>query len=235
MSTPDIPPKPAPKLAPARPRKRASAAYTHAYSRFVTVMKAGLALTAVAVVAALLLLSGTFDGPDELDITFSETDTRTDDLRMVRPRIADVDALGRPYMLTAAGAVQDTDNPAIIHLEDVAGDLEGEASSSWTAASARAGLLNTDEEWIDLETDVEVFTDDGFQFRGEKVRVHLDSGDIASDTPVFAQGPIGTAEGGGLRVTGSGDTITLINGAKIIIFDSGTGDGVAGLFEPEDE
>lgn len=222
------------RVAPSRPRRQVDAARTAAYSRFVSAMKAGLALTALSLVGALLFLSGTFDGPDELDITFAEFTSRTDDLRMVSPRIADVDELGRPYTITAASAVQDADNPGLIHLDDVAGDLVGNTGASWTAVTSRNGQLNTDEEWIDLITDVELFTDDGFQFRGDVVRVNLGSGDISSDTPVFAQGPAGTAEGGGLRVTDSGDTITLINGSRLVIFDSGTGGGFASLFEPGD-
>ena len=40
-----------------------------------------------------------------------------------------------------------------------------------------------------------------------------------------------TAEGGGLRVTESGDRVTLINGAKIVIFNAGGSSG-EGLFGP---
>lgn len=220
------------RLAPTAVRRQANAARTRAYSRFVAAMKLGLALTALGLIGALLFMSGTFDGPDELDITFSEVTSRTDDLRMVSPRIADVDNLGRPYTITAASAVQDADDPALIHLDNVEGDLVSENSTSWTAVTSKLGLLNTDEDWIDLETEVMLFTDDGFQFQGDLVRVNLGSGDISSDRPVFAQGPEGTAEGGGLRVTGSGDHITLINGAKVVIFNVGDGGGAGGLFGP---
>lgn len=215
-----------------RPRKRADAAKAAAYSRFVAGMKISLAVMAAALTLSLLYLSGTFDGPDELDIAFAEVTSRTDDLRMVSPRIADVDNQGRPYTITATSAVQDSEEPALIHLDEVAGDLVSDEGSSWTAVTSRKGLLNTDEEWIDLVTEVELFTDGGFHFEGEVVRVHLDTGDISSDLPVFAQGPSGTAEGGGLRVSDSGDTITLINGSKVVIFDSGSGGGFPSLFEP---
>jgi len=205
------------------PRKEANAAKAQAYSRFVYLMKIGLAVTAAALIGALLYLSGTFDGPDELDITFAEVTSRTDDLRMVSPRISDVDEDGQPYTITATSAVQDADNPALIHLDDVQGDLESAAQSSWTSVTSRKGLLNTDEEWIDLETDVMLFTDSGLQFQGELVRVDLASGDISSDTPVFIQGPDGTAEGGGIRVTDSGETITLINRSKVVLFNAESG------------
>jgi len=212
--------------------RRADAARAKAYSRFVSAMKVGLAVTAVALIAALLFMSGTFDGPDELDITFSEVSSRTDDLRMVSPRISDVDERGRPYTMNATSAVQDADNPALIHLENVEGDLVSEGQASWTAVTSNKGLLNTDEEWIDLENDVQLFTDDGFQFQGELVRVQLDTGDISSDDAVYAQGPEGTAEGGGLRVTESGDRVTLIDGARIVIFNAGDEGGGGSLFGP---
>ena len=226
-NTSGLPPR---RLRPSGPRRQVDAARTRAYSRFVSAMKLGLALTAITLIGALLFLSGTFDGPDELDITFSEVTSRTDDLRMVSPRISDVDDEGQPYTITATSAVQDADNPALIHLEDVQGDLESASRTSWTSVTSRTGLLNTDEEWIDLETDVMLFTDGGFQFQGELVRVNLASGDISSDRPVFSQGPDGTAEGGGLRVTESGNTITLINRAKVVIFDAGGNGGSSSLF-----
>jgi len=228
----DDPPR---RIGSSPPRKQVNAAQTRAYSRFVSAMKLGLALTAVTLIGALLFLSGTFDGPDELDITFSEVTSRTDDLRMVSPRISDVDDEGQPYTITATSAVQDADDPALIHLEDVQGDLESASRTSWTSVTSMAGLLNTDEEWIDLETDVMLFTDGGFQFQGELVRVDLASGDISSDKPVFAQGPDGTAEGGGLRVTDSGQTITLINRAKVVIFDAGGDGGSSSLFGIADQ
>ena len=217
----------------AQPRnlRQANAARAQAYSRFVSAMKVGLAVTALGLIGALLFMSGTFDGPDELDITFSEVSSRTDDLRMVSPRISDVDEKGQPYTMNATSAVQDADNPALIHLENVEGDLVSESQTSWTAVTSNKGLLNTDEEWIDLEDNVQLVTDDGFRFQGELVRVNLDTGDISSDQLVYAQGPEGTAEGGGLRVTESGDRVTLINGAKIVIFNAGGSSG-EGLFGP---
>ncbi|MEP0068630.1 LPS export ABC transporter periplasmic protein LptC [Pyruvatibacter sp.] len=222
------------RTTPSGQRKQANAASAKAYSRFVSAMKLGLALTAAILIVALLLLSGTFDGPDELDITFSEVTSRTDDLRMVSPRISDIDDEGQPYTITATSAVQDADNPGLIHLDNVQGDLISATQSSWTSVTSEGGLLNTDEEWIDLEKDVMLFTDGGFQFQGDIVRIDLASGDISSDTPVFAQGPDGTAEGGGLRVTESGNTITLINGAKVVIFDAGGG-GSSSIFGIADE
>ncbi|MGD1935699.1 MAG: LPS export ABC transporter periplasmic protein LptC [Candidatus Phaeomarinobacter sp.] len=226
-NTSDLPPR---RLRPSRVRKQANAAQARAYSRFVWAMKLGLALTAVVLIVSLLFLSGTFDGPDELDITFSEVTSRTDDLRMVSPRISDIDDEGQPYTITATSAVQDADNPALIHLDDVQGDLESASQTSWTSVTSKTGLLNTDEEWIDLETDVMLFTDGGFQFQGELVRVNLASGDISSDKPVVSQGPDGTAVGGGLRVTESGQTITLTNRAKVVIFDAGGDGGSSSLF-----
>jgi len=228
----DVPPR---RIGSTPPRKQVNAAQTKAYSRFVSAMKLGLALTAIALIGALLFLSGTFDGPDELDITFSEVTSRADDLRMVSPRISDVDDEGQPYTITATSAVQDADDPALIHLDDVQGDLESASRTSWTSVTSKTGLLNTDEEWIDLETDVMLFTDGGFQFQGELVRVDLASGDISSDKPVFTQGPDGTAEGGGLRVTDSGQTITLINRARVVIFDAGGNGGSSSLFGIADQ
>lgn len=206
-----------------RPRALPDAERTRAYSRFVRRMKIGLVAGSALLLAALLLLSGTLDGPAELDITFTELTTLNDDLRMVSPRISDVDDAGRPYTLTAATAIQDKDDPALIHLEEVQGDMEG-GGGSWSAVSARTGRLNTDEEWLDLEGDVMLFTDDGYQFAGDLVRIDLASGDISSDRPVTGQGPAGTIEGGGVRITNSGDDIKVINGSKLVIFD------VAGSF-----
>ena len=200
-------------------RTALDAARTLAYSRRVRRLKIGLAAAALALVAALLALSGTFEGPAELDIAFSEPTGASDDLRMVSPRIADVDSAGRPYTVTAATAVQDPDNPSLIHLDEVQGDMES-SGGSWQAVASRKGRLNTDEEWLDLETDVSLFTDDGYQFRGELVRIDLDTGDISSDRPVSGQGPGGTIEGGGVRITESGARIEVINGSKLVIFDA---------------
>ena len=102
--------------------------------------------------------------------------------------------------------------------------MEG-SGGSWSSVSARAGHLNTEEEWLDLETDVALFTDDGYQFTANLVRIDLESGDISSDRPVRGQGPAGTIEGGGVRITDSGLTIKVIGGSKLVIFDPGAGFG----------
>ncbi len=199
------------------------AARTQAYTRFVQRMKVGLGLAAAGLIAALLIVSGAFDGPEELEITFAEVRTLNDDLRMVSPRIADVDSQGRPYTINAESAVQDADDPALIHLDQVDADMVGDAGASWTAVSSDKGRLNTDEEWVDLEDNVMLFTDEGFEFHGRLVRVDLDSGDISSDEPVSGQGPAGRFEAGGIRVTESGNVINLIDGSKVIIFQSDSG------------
>ena len=188
------------------------------YSRFVSAMKVLLPALAAILVLTVFISTGTFNSRDELAITFQEVGALNDDLRMVSPHITGVDRKGRPYVVTANTATQAADEPNLIYMDNVEADLMLDTGGDWVSVSSRFGTLQSDEERLVLREKVVAFFATGYEFHAEEVTIDLNKGTLASDQPVYGQGPAGTLNANGVDASGYGDTIRFTGGVRVVIF-----------------
>lgn len=178
-------------------QERAHASRGH-YSRFVSLMKVGLAVTAL-VMTALVVLWPHLQGAAEDLITIGFADLRervSPTQRMVNARYQGADAGGRPYAVTAAVAEETAPGSPLVSLETPKADMILR-DGAWVMAAGNAGLYDQTSGDIDLWGGVDVFHDGGFEMHTERIVVNPTAGTARSTVPTKAQGPVGiiTAEG----------------------------------------
>jgi len=145
-----------------------------------------------------------------------------DELTMVRPRFDGLDKEGQPYTLTAERANQMTEDGDLIVMTQPAADVTL-TNGRWVAVSADRGQYFRYEERLDLQGNVSLFQDDGYEIRTSAVEVRLGEGTLDSDRAVWGQGPHGEMRGQGLRVEPGGKIVQLKGRARVTILPADEG------------
>lgn len=184
---------------------------------FVIGMKVALPLTAAALFLTVLVYSGVFDSRDKLSINFREVSSVNNDLRMVSPRVDGLDKSGRPYLMTADTAIQASDNPNLMNLDNVQADLKMSNQGDWVSLNAVSGLLNTETEFLQLHQKIDIYASSGYEFHGTSADVNLREGTLASSEPVHGHGPLGTLRADSMTANNKTGVIVFTGNVKMVI------------------
>ena len=171
-------------------RARSTAFDARRYTKVVTRMKRVTALSAFAVICAVLGFFLVARAPRHLPLSFEMLGTLKNDLAMVNPRLSGVDASGNPYVITARLAVQDAKNPKHATLQGIEADLT--APKSWLNARAGHGDIDMNANWLKLGGGIDVFTDTGFSLHSQSASLDLNKWVVHGHNEVTGQGPMGT-------------------------------------------
>ncbi len=170
-------------------RARSTAFDAMRYTKFVTRMKRVTALSAVAVLCAVLGFFFVARAPRHLPLSFEMLGTLKNDLAMTSPRLSGVDANGNPFVITAKVAVQDARNPKQVTLQTIEADLT--MPKGWFNARATHGHVDMNANWLTLDSGLDVFTDTGYSLHTERAEVDLKRDIVNGDREVTGQGPLG--------------------------------------------
>lgn len=198
---------------PARPRydwsarARSTAFDASRYTKFVTRMRRVTALSAFAVIFAVLAFFFVARAPRQLQLSYEKLGTLENDLAMVKPRLSGVDAKGNPFVITAKVAVQDARNPKRATLQTIEADLT--TPQGWLNARATHGHVDMDAHWLTLDSGIDVFTDTGYSLHSERADVDLKRSIVAGDAGVSGQGPLGTMRAQRFRIDRATGLLTL--------------------------
>jgi lipopolysaccharide export system protein LptC len=188
------------------------------HSRFVSTMKFVLPLGAIVLLGTVLLYSGVFDSRDKLDISFHEISSLNNDLRMVSPRVTGLDRSGRPYLLTADTATQETDKPSHVSLDNVQADLKLPNDTDWVSLIATSGLLDTETQIIDLQQKIDIYASSGYEFHGTSAAIDFRKGTVSSNEPVQGHGPLGTLRADSMTADNGDETINFKGHVKVCFY-----------------
>ncbi len=190
-------------------------------SRRVGMVKLVLATSAIALSALVIVWPQLREEGIRFSLGLSSVDIGGN-LRpsMDNARFIGTDRHGRPFMITADSAEQEKDSD-IVALRSPKADIT-EKDGSWLALTADSGAYNRGDGTLKLVGSVNLFHDDGYEFRTETARLDLDAGLAEGDDPVVGQGPLGIIESEGFRIADKGRTIIFTGAAKLILH----GDGV---------
>jgi lipopolysaccharide export system protein LptC len=188
------------------------------YSRFVGMMKLVLplgALILVAMVVAWPYLRGTKGG---IPLSFNSIGVGLDEnVFMTNARYIGADGKGQPYTLTAELAAQDEDDPDIIQLTKPQADILLN-QGSWLALTANSGTLKRQAETLALVGAVNIFSDQGYEFRTESALIDLAASLAHGTVPVEAQGPFGTLNADSFRMADDGKTIYFEGQVRMTLY-----------------
>lgn len=195
------------------------------HSRVVTILKLGLPLVALALVASVFLVQT----DDRLGgtINFSEADINQlgHGLRLTNSVFTGTTQSGDRFRFTAATVVPDAAPPkrAAISTLDGTLDLVDGPSVSLVADS---GDLDIASQRLDIAGNVRISTTEGYELETDKATIDFVSGTFVAGDQVVTRGALGEITSGNLHVTPAAAT----GEARRFSFS----DGVRVVYDPPD-
>ncbi|MDA0653868.1 MAG: LPS export ABC transporter periplasmic protein LptC [Proteobacteria bacterium] len=195
----------------------AIASFSRRYSRFVGLMKLVLPAFALGLVVLIAAWPGRFGGGEGFRMSFADLAPDPDGaLGVVRARFAGTDAGGRPFLITADRAVQQTARFDTFSLETLQADMTLD-NGTWVSVSAIGGVFDRDGRQLQLEGPIDVFTDAGYEFHAAAAEIDLERGIVETTARVRGHGPLGAIEAGGMRFSGDGGVISFSGGVRVVL------------------
>lgn len=185
-------------------------------SRVARFLKITLPVLTLGLIA-LLALWPQFGGIPGVDLSFPDTVLEGNRLRMTNPRFQGLDKQNRPYVLTADTATQTRDVPREVTLEKPVAEIR-DGGGGWYIGKAKTGLYREAERRLDLKGDIEIFSSNGYELRGEQAHFDMATGTVLSDSPVAGQGPIGSVKGNALAVGRNEKMVYLYGGVTATLY-----------------
>ncbi len=187
------------------------------HSIFVRFLRLALPVSAGVLFVVVALWRDIVPNPELIGLEASALpSSAVEELTMVRPRFDGLDKDGQPYTLTAERANQADEEGDMIYLVQPAADITL-LDGRWVAVSANGGRYFRHQKQLELDGDVSLYHDDGYEIRTSAAAVDFSSGVIESDAGVAGQGPRGEMQAQGVRVTEEGNVINLKGRSMVII------------------
>lgn len=194
------------------PNKHAGRGYT----LFIRIMRILLPLAAIAILAVVM----TWSSLDKKVETIREEDIlpNIEEARneLIKPHFESTDKNNRPFTVTADGARQDQNNPALVYLDKPMADIMT-SDENWLAVRALKGTYEQQTEKLSLNQNVRMFHDNGYTLETEEMRVDMKAQNAFSDVPVRVQGPAGHIVANGLEAYAEKGVLIFKGPAKLIL------------------
>ncbi len=188
------------------------------YSRFVSLMKVLLPITALALAAVMVAWPQLKSRDNGFSLGFlSVNPYDAENLRMVNARFTGLDKKTLPYTLTADVAIQDGPGSDIIRLQRPKADIILK-DGTWLAVTADKGIHRQKKQTLELTGVVNLFHDSGHSFTTTQVKINLVHGTAVGNQPVTGQGPSGTLTSQGFRFLSQGNIIQFTGKAKLVFY-----------------
>jgi lipopolysaccharide export system protein LptC len=100
---------------------------------------------------------------------------------------------GRPFLMSAASAVRDNDDPHKLTLEHPVLTL-GIGTPEWTRVSSAGGVYREDSRMLDLRGQVTLDDSKGNHLNTEHALVDISKNNVDGDTRITGHGPLGSID-----------------------------------------
>jgi lipopolysaccharide export system protein LptC len=184
------------------------------HSRVVAVLKVGLPLIAVAMLAGLFLISEDGRGGGELVFSPADLAALGEGMRVTRPVFSGVSATEDRFRFTAEEVTPDAAPPTRADFTAPAGRIDF-ADGRGVDLSARTGALDLESQLLTLEGGLNVRSTDGYDFAADRVEVDLAAGGLSAAGSVAGEGPMGRIDAARMTVS----TPEAGNGARTFLFE----------------
>jgi lipopolysaccharide export system protein LptC len=193
------------------------------YSRRVALLKRTLPAIGVSLLLLIAVWPRLAPIWERMRFAFPAIDLReARELRMLNPRYAGTDRLGRPYLVTAAVGHQVPDRQDLMSLESPRADMKSHGGAQ-IVLTADTGIYQSQGQLLDLFGNVALAHENGTRFVTTTARLDIGHNAAEGNDPVEGHGPSGDIKSQGFRIYDKGDTIIftgksdmLLKGAKVI-------------------
>lgn len=185
-------------------------------ARLIGRVKLALPLLA-AVILALIVAWPQFrkSSEDRFQLGFSGLSSgKVQNLSMVNARYHGVDRHNRPFAVSADVATEDQPGSGLMVLDQPKADFNTPGGAS-IYMEARRGFYQQKTQILELQGEVNLFHDEGYELHTEKARLDLKAGTAEGALPVVGQGPTGRINGQGFTVLEKGGQI-LVTGQSVL-------------------
>lgn len=211
----DLRPSPPPRRRFRRVAHPIQKAGHHRYSRMVGMLKLvlpGLAAVLLGLVIAWPRLTA---NDDRFQIGFAQlSPSEVESLSMVNARFFGLNRRNQPFNLTADVATEDSPGAGLIVLDQPKGDFLTSGGKG-VYVEARRGFFQQKLQVLDLEGEVNLYHEDGYELHTEKARIDLKTSDVVGTVPVQGQGPQGRIDGTGFRIREKGAKVEVTGRSKM--------------------
>jgi lipopolysaccharide export system protein LptC len=186
------------------------------YTRFVALFKHCLWALVAVMIAIVVWIASDTSGENKARIVFSNI-AKSANLQniMLKPYYQGVDARNRPYTIIAEKATQiDKDNIALtkIHADMLMNN------GVWIALNSGTGKLNLQTKQMVLLGGVDMFYNNGYEFRTDHADVDIAKGSAYADSAVEGQGPLGTLKANTVLISDHGKVIHFAGSVKMKLY-----------------
>ncbi|MBF0560613.1 MAG: LPS export ABC transporter periplasmic protein LptC [Alphaproteobacteria bacterium] len=191
------------------------------YSLFVTMMKGLLAGIAVVVLVLVMVWPKLSGLEDHFHLSFSNVVGKdVESLSMVNARYSGVNDNDEPFTVTADLATETgRRGSGAYDLEAPKADMTME-SGAGVVINSNTGHYDRDHDRLDLQGDVNLYHDDGYEMHTASARINIKDGSANGNDCVHGQGPFGRIESQGFQLWDDGQHIQFGGKAKLVL-DSG--------------
>ena len=204
--------------ATAPPPDRRAAGEIRRYTRFVALMRWLLPASALALAAAVVVWPHLDVAERATAVDVGTIDPLAGDRpTMTNARFLGADGNGNPYVVTATAVWRKPDGEGPVHLENPRGVMTFDTGVGASFRSDR-GVYDRAGRLLEVEANVDVFTDDGYEFHSEYALIDLDNGVARGHFPVVGRGPAGEIRAQGFRIAEGGDRLVFDGRVHLTVF-----------------
>jgi len=187
------------------------------YSRRVALLKRVLPAVGVGLLLLVVVWPRLTPLWERMRLAFPAIDLReARELRMINPRYAGSDRLGRPFVVTATVGRQVPNRQDLMSLEAPRADVKTHRGAD-IAVTASTGIYQSQAQLLDLFGEVTLVHQNGTRFVTDSARVDVANNAAEGGAPVIGHGPSGDVQAEGFRVIEKGDTIILTGKSDMLL------------------
>lgn len=194
----------------------------HRYSRMVGTLRLVLPAIAAILLGLVVAWPRLTSNDDKFQIGFSQlSPTSVENLSMVNARFYGLNRRNQPFTLTADVATEDEPGSGLIVLDQPKGDFLTSGGKG-VYVEARRGFYQQKQQTLDLEGEVNLYHEDGYELHTEKARVDLKTSDVVGNVPVQGRGPQGLIDGSGFRIREKGARVEVTGKSQMNLKGAGS-------------
>ncbi|MGE5475275.1 MAG: LPS export ABC transporter periplasmic protein LptC [Bacteroidales bacterium] len=206
---------------PARATRPAGAGGHHRYSRVVSMLRLVLPALAAILLGLVVAWPRLTSNDDRFQLGYSNLSPSTvENLSMVNARFYGLNRRNQPFTLTADVATEDEPGTGLIVLDQPKGDFVTNGGKG-VYVEARRGFYQQKAQLLDLEGEVNLYHEDGYELHTEKARVDLRTSDVVGTVPVQGRGPQGLIDGSGFRIREKGAKVEVTGRSQMNLKGAG--------------